>query len=698
MTRATPSDAMPDRHRLTRRALIVFLPLLLLLTVINVALLVSGAHQKHVQIEQTVLNSLRMLKDASVIVEETFAIELEEGLQLFLDEYITNDNGIEQIDLAGLQRRLNNHVDLYAIDASGVVQHSTLAQDVGLDFRQWPDFHRYLEEIRQSGELRIDAISKETNTGLFRKYAYLPTPDKHWILELGIKSEIIAQRLAPFDPIVVAQRLVTDHPYLNQLRIIDRHGWQLSMTQPTQVEPEVFERVKQVFDTSQAQNILGWNRTLRYLPLPDSVDEASFGLRMQVVEFDYNLNRVMLGVGINLIFALAAIVLALRLSRRMNQIEGKLRESESKLSTLFASMTEMVVLHDLIFDGEGNPLNYRITDCNAAFTKITGIPRNNAVGRLATEVYGSESPPYLNEFSAVATNGEPYQYETYFQPMDKHFSISVVSPEKNRFATVTTDISERKRTEEAIKAARKQLEIKNEELEQFVYSVSHDLKSPLITVKTFAGLLRQDFLDGEQQKINEDLSYIEKATDTMQQLLDALQQYSRIGSVVTPIQTQSANQLINGCLTALAGILHHHQVRVSTEELPQQLHGVPLHFQQIWQNLIENAVKYMGDQIHPHIDIGATQQDNDVVFYVRDNGMGIAPEHNDRIFNLFSQLNPKSDGSGLGLALVKKIISIYQGHIWVESAGSNQGSCFYFTLPDSLMNKVTESRQQYDKQ
>ncbi|MFN2356028.1 MAG: ATP-binding protein, partial [Desulfopila sp.] len=106
-------------------------------------------------------------------------------------------------------------------------------------------------------------------------------------------------------------------------------------------------------------------------------------------------------------------------------------------------------------------------------------------------------------------------------------------------------------------------------------------------------------------------------------------------------------------------------------------------------NLIENAVKYMGDQAQPRIEVEATQQSHDVVFYVRDNGMGIAPEHSERIFNIFSQLNPESEGSGLGLAMVKKIVSIYQGRIWVESAGKGKGSSFMFTLPGALVKKGT---------
>jgi signal transduction histidine kinase/ActR/RegA family two-component response regulator len=330
---------LPPRHELTQRALRVFLPLILILAALNSALLLSNVRQAHLQIEQTMLHSLRMLRESSVIVEDVFAARLDEGLRVFLAEYQKHGGDVARIDFTALQQRLGNDVDLYAIDASGVIRHSTLAQDVGIDFRQWPDFHGYLESIRQSGALRIDSISKESKTGLFRKYAYLPTPDKRWILELGIKSNLIAQQLQPFDPLVVAQRLVADHPHLNSLRIIDRHGWQLSMTQPTLVDPEVFERAKAVLETRQAQDVYHWNRILRYLPLPDSVGTYAFGLRMQVVEFDYNLNRVILGIGLNLLLALVALILVLRLSRWMKYSETELERYREHLEQLVESRT-----------------------------------------------------------------------------------------------------------------------------------------------------------------------------------------------------------------------------------------------------------------------------------------------------------------------------------------------------------------------
>ncbi|MBU3927557.1 MAG: PAS domain S-box protein, partial [Bacteroidetes bacterium] len=152
-------------------------------------------------------------------------------------------------------------------------------------------------------------------------------------------------------------------------------------------------------------------------------------------------------------------------NREQELIEAneKAHESEAKLNALFTSMAEMVVLHELVFDENGNPVNYRITDCNDAFTKITGITRENAIGRLSTEVYGTEQPPYLKEYTRVTLTGEPRHYEIYFQPMDKHFSISVISPEKKQFATVTTDITKHKQSELLLQEKSEEIATQNEE-------------------------------------------------------------------------------------------------------------------------------------------------------------------------------------------------------------------------------------------
>jgi PAS domain S-box-containing protein len=362
------------------------------------------------------------------------------------------------------------------------------------------------------------------------------------------------------------------------------------------------------------------------------------------------------------------------------EAEARLSESETKHRQLIENT------HDIIYSLTPEGL---FSYVSPAWTILLGHPVTEIEGHLFTEFIHPDDHPACFAFLQKVLTGqrqEGVEYRVQHISGEWRWHTSSATPAKNTDGLVTgyegigRDITERKQAQWA-------LEQKNEELGQFVYIVSHDLKSPLVTVKSFAGMLRQDLLKADKQQIDKDLDYIDKAADKMQQLLDALLQYSRIGRVDTIAQTLSSGQTIENCLTTLAGILQQHQVQTPTSELTQQLQGDPRHFEHIWQNLIENAVKYSGDQAHPQIEIGAMQQAQDVVFYVRDNGIGIAPEHNERIFNLFSQLNPGSEGSGLGLALVKKIVSIYQGRIWVESAGEGKGSCFMFTLPGAVVKR-----------
>ena len=138
------------------------------------------------------------------------------------------------------------------------------------------------------------------------------------------------------------------------------------------------------------------------------------------------------------------VVLGLDITQR-KQTEQELHQSEEHFRALVNSMTELTVLHEVIYDQTGQPVDYRILDCNPAFTKITGISRQQAVGALATELYGTDQAPFLEVYTQTAQSGRPTDFETYFPPMDKHFHISVFSPGQGRFATIASDISERKK-------------------------------------------------------------------------------------------------------------------------------------------------------------------------------------------------------------------------------------------------------------
>ncbi len=373
--------------------------------------------------------------------------------------------------------------------------------------------------------------------------------------------------------------------------------------------------------------------------------------------------------------------------------EEKLLETNKKLNALFSSMTEMVVLHDMLFDEDGTPVNYRITDCNTAFTTITGINREIAVGKLATDLYQTSEPPYLKEFSIVAITGEPFQYETYYPPMDKHFSISVVSPGCNKFATITTDITSFKQIQQIIEA-------KNKELEQIVYVTSHDLRSPLVNVDGYSreleysiadiksGINESDVTEQEMKKIVGDvlpdmekaLHYIRNSTQQMDALLKGLLKLSRIGRVALDIKEINMNDLMLKVKSILEYQIQNLKADIIINQLPP-CKGDFIQITQIFSNLIGNALKYSSKDRVPVITISGIVEQFRVKYCVEDNGIGIPEDQYEIIFELFHRLDPhQTEGEGLGLTIVKNIVTRLDGVINVESK-PGIGSKFFITLP-----------------
>ncbi len=249
------------------------------------------------------------------------------------------------------------------------------------------------------------------------------------------------------------------------------------------------------------------------------------------------------------------------------------------------------------------------------------------------------------------------------------------------------DITQRKQAEEKLKKAMEELEHANAEMERFTYTVSHDLKSPLVTINTFLGYLSKDLSGSDAGRIEKDMFYMHGAADKMGKLLDELLEISRIGHIVNPAVTVTFHELVQEALILVAGGIEERGVKVQVSDEPITLCGDRPRLVEIWQNLVENAAKFMGDQASPRIDIGAERRGRETVFFVRDNGVGMDPKYKSKIFSLFEKLDPKSEGIGMGLAITKRIVELYQGTIWFESKGLGQGTCFWFTLPGVLEDK-----------
>ena len=222
------------------------------------------------------------------------------------------------------------------------------------------------------------------------------------------------------------------------------------------------------------------------------------------------------------------------------------------------------------------------------------------------------------------------------------------------------------------------------ELERFNYTLSHELRSPLVTVKSFLGFLEQDLATGDSESSMKDMAFMNIATDKMKRLLDELLEMSRVGRVLSEPVSAPFSAIVSGVLTTVAGPIVERGVTVRLDDSSVTLVGDRTRLEEIWQNLIENAVKYMGAQPAPLIEIGFAMEQGVPVFYVRDNGIGIDPRYHEKIFDLFDQLDARTEGTGVGLALVKRIVEMYGGRVWVESKGAGHGCCFKFTLPEAV--------------
>ena len=227
-----------------------------------------------------------------------------------------------------------------------------------------------------------------------------------------------------------------------------------------------------------------------------------------------------------------------------------------------------------------------------------------------------------------------------------------------------------------------ELEKKNAELERFAYTVSHDLKSPLVTITGFLGLLGNDIAANKTDRIQQDIERICSAVDTMGTLLNDLLELSRIGQVRGDPVTCNLSEIAKQAMVLVGSEIDKTGAEIVIEDMPK-VKADATRLVEVYQNLIENAIKFVGEQKSPRVHIGSVEKDGMICCFVRDNGIGIAAEYHDQVFGLFERLNVDVDGTGVGLTLVKRIIEAHGGEVWVESEGLGRGSNLLFTLPKS---------------
>lgn len=226
-----------------------------------------------------------------------------------------------------------------------------------------------------------------------------------------------------------------------------------------------------------------------------------------------------------------------------------------------------------------------------------------------------------------------------------------------------------------------QLEKKNMELEQFSYSISHELKSPLVTMSGFVGLLEKDLAEDNRERIENDMNRILNAINLMGKQLDDLLELSRVGRIAAPATSFSITSLCLEVKDMMQGMIDEHDALIEIEDEMPQVHADQARIREVIKNLVENGIKFASAVRRPRITINAEQVNDKIECRVQDNGPGIEPRYQDRVFGLFDRLDTEVSGTGIGLALVKRIVEIHDGDIWIESQGNGRGCCFCFTLP-----------------
>ena len=367
-------------------------------------------------------------------------------------------------------------------------------------------------------------------------------------------------------------------------------------------------------------------------------------------------------------------------------------ESERRYRSLFENMLNGFAYCKMIFEN-GEPADFIYISVNRAFETLTGL--KNIIGKKVTEIIPrirETNKELFDIYGNVAITGIPDKFETYVDGLDMWFSISVYSPKKEFFVAVFDVITDRKRAEEEIKILNmelekkvelrtKQLEETNKELEAFAYSVSHDLRSPLRAIDGFTRILTEDYgtkLDSEGQRV---CKVIQENSIWMGRLIDDLLSFSRLNKSEIKKIPVNMSEMVNSAFKEIVREVQVNRIEFNIGDLnPAKCDATMI--KQVWINLIGNALKFSSKVDHPVISIGCELKKDQIVYFVKDNGVGFNMKYVDKLFNVFQRLHSvkEFEGTGVGLAIVKRVVNKHGGEVWAEGK-ENHGAEFYFSLP-----------------
>jgi PAS domain S-box-containing protein len=367
--------------------------------------------------------------------------------------------------------------------------------------------------------------------------------------------------------------------------------------------------------------------------------------------------------------------------------EAALMQSEKKYSSLFASMHEGFALHEIICDAAGRPVDYMFLDVNPAFERITGVKKTDLVGKTVLTVFPGTEKYWIEKYGQVALTGEPTTFENYSVELQRYYQVSAFSPEKNKFAVVANNITDRKNAELEITHAKEKAEESDRLKTAFLNNLSHEIRTPLNGILGFLAMLQETDLTLEEKK--DCFKMINTSAERLMNTIDDTVEIAKIqtGQINITLRKTNISQIavnlvakfkyiadIKGLSISLNDTLVEDNRIINTDSEKLNI---------ILSSLIGNAVKFTKAG---SVELAVRKNNDYIEFSVKDTGIGIPVEQQQKIWKVFMQADVSHtrqfEGCGLGLSIAKAYVNMLGGEIWLDSKGDS-GTVFYFNIPYS---------------